>query len=174
MRSMLSACATLMMLASTATAGDVKVEGVHLCCGACVKGVGKALKDVSGVEGVTCDRDEGSVAFAAESADAAKSAINALAAAGFFGKAKHDGEEVAFPKSGAKEGAKADTVSVSNVHLCCGGCVNAVAKAVKKVDGVSDVTCDRAESSVKVTGSDVSVEAVVEALNGAGFNAKVK
>ncbi|MFG0333262.1 MAG: cation transporter [Maioricimonas sp. JB049] len=174
MRSVLSVCAALTMLAATASAGDVKVEGVHLCCGACVKDVGKALKDVSGVAGVTCDRDEGTVSFNARSADAAKSAIDALAEAGFFGKAKHDGKEVAFPKSGAKDGAKADTVSVSSVHLCCGGCVSAVTKAVKKVDGVSDVSCDRSESSVKVTGSDVSVEAVVKALNAAGFNAKIK
>lgn len=174
MRTMLAMCAALMMLASTAGAGDVKVEGVHLCCGACVKGIGKALKGVDGVTGVQCDRKAGSVTFTAGSADAARSAIVALADGGFFGKATLDGKALAFPKSGARPGAKADTISISHVHLCCGGCISAAAKAVRAVDGVADVDCDRAGSSVKVTGSGISVEAVVKALNGAGFNAKVE
>lgn len=174
MRTILGVCAALTMLAATANAGDVKVEGVHLCCGACVKGVGKALKGVDGLAGIQCDRKAGSIVFSAESGDAAKSAIAALADGGFFGTATLDGKGVAFPKSGAKAGAKADSISISHVHLCCGGCISAAAKAVRGVEGVADVDCDRAGSSVKVTGSDVSVEAVVKALNGAGFNAKVE
>ena len=42
------------------------------------------------------------------------------------------------------------------------------------VGGVGNVVADREASSVEVTGDNVSVEAVVKALNDAGFHATVK
>ena len=63
---------------------------------------------------------------------------------------------------------------MSNVHLCCAACVKAANAAVKAVAGVSDVKCDRDASSVTVTGNDVSVSAVVKALNDEGFHATIK
>ena len=35
----------------------MKVEGVHLCCGKCVKAVNTALKTVDGVSGNTAEKD---------------------------------------------------------------------------------------------------------------------
>lgn len=159
---------------SVAFAGKVEVKGVHLCCGACVTGVDKALKGVEGVSGVNSDRESKTVTFSAADDKAAQAGINALADAGFHGTATHEGEAVAFPESGAKEGAKASEVMIEDVHLCCPACVKEVDAVVSKVEGVSDVVSDRENSTVKVTGENVSVEAVVKALNGAGFHATVK
>ena len=156
----------------TALAGEVTVKGVHLCCGQCVKIAGKALKSVDGVSGAACDRKEKTVTFQASNAKAAESGIKALVKAGFHGKAKHDGKKVALPPSGAKKGDKADTVTLSGVHLCCGNCVKAVGKALTNIG--AKVTCDRKARTVTLTGSGIDVAAAVAALNKAGFHANVK
>ncbi len=161
-------------LVATASAGKVEIKGVHLCCGQCLKGVDTALKDVAGVSAVKSDGKAGTVTFDAADDKAAEAGIKALADGGFHGAAKHGDKELAFPASGAKKGAKANSVTVGRVHLCCPACVKAVDKAVKAVDGVSDVQADRGASSVTVNGTNVSVEAVVKALNDAGFHATVK
>ena len=155
-------------------AGDVEVKGVHLCCGSCVKGVDKALKDVTGVSNVKCDRESKTVKFSADDDKAATAGVEALAKAGFHGSATHGDAKVDFPESGAKEGARASRIKVGHVHLCCGACVRAADEAIKKVDGVNNVTADREASSIEVSGDNVSVEAVVKALNGAGFHATVE
>jgi mercuric ion binding protein len=160
--------------AGSALAGKVEVKGVHLCCGACVTGVSKALDGVTGVSGVASDRESKVVTFTAADDKAAQAGIDALADAGFHGAATHDGNELKFPASGAKDGAKASEINIDDVHLCCAACVKAVDEVVSKVDGVSEVTSDRQASSVKVTGENVSVEAVVKALNDAGFHATIK
>lgn len=159
---------------TVALAGKVEVKGVHLCCGNCVTGVSKALEGVEGVSGVMSDRESKTVTFTAADDKAAQAGIDALAAAGFHGAATHGDKELEFPASGAKEDAKASEINIAHVHLCCAACVKAVDEVVKKVDGVSDVACDREKSSVKVTGSNISVEAVVKALNDAGFHASVE
>jgi len=160
--------------ASAATAGSVEVKGVHLCCPNCVKGVDKALTGISGVSAVKSDREAKTVTFTAADDKAAQAGIDALAKGGFHGTATIDGKEAKFPASGAKADAKADSITVSDVHLCCAACVKAASAAVKAVAGVSDVKCDRDASSVTVTGKDVSVSAVVKALNDDGFHATIK
>src|SRR3954453_23087622 len=62
----------------------VEVKKVHLCCGACVKGVATALKCLDGVSGV-CDRDNGTVTITASDDATAQKAIDALAPAGYHG-----------------------------------------------------------------------------------------
>jgi len=155
-------------------AGEVQVTGVHICCGACVKGVDKALTGVAGVSGVTSDRESKTVRFTAADDKAATAGIEALANAGFHGTAKHGEAALAFPASGAKEGAKAGQVKIGHVHLCCAACVKAADEALKKVEGVANVTADREASSIEVTGENVSVEALVKALNEAGFHATIQ
>ncbi|MBL8851012.1 MAG: heavy-metal-associated domain-containing protein [Planctomycetaceae bacterium] len=157
-----------------ALAGQVEVTGVHLCCGACTTAVAKALSEVEGVSNVTSDRETKTIRYTAADDTAAAVGIEALATAGFHGTAKHDDKAADFPASGAKEGAKASRIKISNVHLCCAACVKAADAAVRKVDGVSNVTADRDASSLEITGDNVSVESVVAALNGAGFHATVE
>jgi copper chaperone CopZ len=139
-----------------------------------VKGVDKALAGVTGVSNVKSDREAKTVSFTAADDKAATAGIEALAKAGFHGTAKHGDADLKFPASGAKEGSKASQIKVGHVHLCCGACVRAADEAVKKVDGVNDVTADREASSIEVSGESVSVEAVVKALNDAGFHATVE
>jgi len=163
----------LLFLVSTTQAADVKVKGAHLCCGQCVKAVGKALGNVKGVSGAKCDRNAKTITFDAANPKAAKAGINALAKAGFFGKATVGGKKASFPPSGAKKGQKADKVVLQSVHLCCGGCIKAVGKATKNVKGADSVKCDRKKSTVTLTGEGISVEQAVAALNKAGFYARV-
>jgi copper chaperone CopZ len=169
-----AAFALLFAAAGATFAGDVEIKGVHLCCGACVRAVGATLADVDGVSGAACDREEKTVSFTATDEESAQAAIDALAEAGFHGAATHGDDELEFPESGAEVDAKSDSITVSNVHLCCPTCVRAVAAAVNEVEGVNEASCDRENGTCSVSGSDISVEALVAALNEAGFNATIK
>ena len=165
-----SAACGLVVLAGAAAA-DTKVElkGVHLCCGACVKGVATALK---GVEGVTpkCDQKAKTVTLTATDAAAAAKGLDALAAAGYFGET---GDPALVLKPGSAPKGKVKTVTLTGIHNCCGGCNTAIKTAVKSVDGVKAETTKARATTFDVTG-DFEPGAVIKALNAAGFNAKVK
>lgn len=162
----------VLSLASAAQAGQVSVTGVHICCGNCVRAANDALKGVEGVSDVAVNQPAKSVTFTAASDAAAEAGVKALADAGFGGAAKHGDKDVAFPASGAQAGAKADSVTLTGVHLCCGGCVNAATRAVKDVAGVTDAKGDQRARTITITGNSVEVAKAVEALNKAGFFAK--
>jgi copper chaperone CopZ len=172
---LLSVVAAVVMLnAAAARAGEVKIEGVHICCGQCVRGAQSALKDVDGVSDAKADKDSASVTFTAADDKAAASAIEALAKAGFRGTAKHGDKTLDFPASNAEKGAKADTITIAGVHLCCAACYTAAEKALKDVDGVTAVNSDKKAKTLEVTGKGVDVNAAIEALFKAGFQASVK
>jgi copper chaperone CopZ len=171
---LVAGAALLYASAGVVAAGDVEVSGVHLCCPACVRAVAGALGDVDGVSNAACDREAKKVTFTAANEEAAQAGVDALAEAGFHGSAKHGDDELEFPESGAKEDAKANEITVTGVHLCCPACVRAVGAAVNDVDGVSDASCDREKKTCTVSGENISVEALVAALNKAGFHANVE
>ena len=155
-----------------AALGETKVEvkDVHLCCGACVKGVDKALKGVDGVKGV-CDRDAGTVTITATDDAAAQKAIEALAAAGFHGSLET--KDVHFPRdSGVTEG-KVTSLTLTGVHNCCRSCSKAIKDAVKDVKGVTGDTAKPKSDTFEVTG-DYEARDLVRALHKAGFHVKVK
>jgi periplasmic mercuric ion binding protein len=148
----------------------VEVKSVHLCCGACVKGVSNALKDLDGVKGV-CDRDAGTVTITATDDAAAQKAIEALAAAGFHGSLET--KAVHFPRdSGVTEG-KVTSLTLTNVHNCCRSCTKAIKDAVKEVKGVTGDTAKPKSETFEVTG-DYEARDLVRALHKAGFHVKVK
>ena len=148
----------------------VGVKGVHLCCPACVKGVGKALKDVDGVKG-TCDQKAGTVTITATDDAAAQKAIEALSAAGFHGSL--DTKAVHFPRdSGVSEG-KVTSLTLTGVHNCCRSCCKAIKDAVKEVKGVTGDTAKPKSDTFEVTG-DYEARDLVRALHKAGFHFKVK
>jgi copper chaperone CopZ len=171
---LLALSVALFAVPALATAGDVQIKGVHLCCGACVTGATAALKPVEGLSAVAIDRDSKSIGFTATDDKAADAGIKALADAGFFGTATHGGKALAFPASGAKDGAAADTVTLTGVHLCCGACVTGAQRAVQGVKGVTTIDIDLKERTVKLVGKEIKETDAVAALAAAGFYGKVK
>src|SRR6516162_8482685 len=63
----------------------VELTGVHLCCGNCVKAVGKIVQGVDGAE-AKCDQKKKTVTITAPDVKTAQKALDALAKAGFHGK----------------------------------------------------------------------------------------
>lgn len=165
----LSAAALLVAVGSARAETKVTVSNVHLCCGACVTAVGKALK---GIEGVTpaCDREAKTVTITATNDEAAQKAIDALQAAGFYGKL--DSDKVKFAAVKAPKG-NVKRLEVTGVHNCCGACNTAITKALGGVDGVASNTAKPKQSSFVVEG-DFSAEAVIAALLDKGFAVQVK
>ncbi len=168
------AAAVALLNFATARAGEVKIEGVHICCGQCVNIAQSTLKAVEGVSDSKADKDSGSITLTAADEKAAVAAIQALAKAGFRGAAKHGDKALEFPGSNAEKGAKADTITIAGVHLCCPACYTAAEKALKSVDGVTAVNSDKKIKTLEVTGKGVDVNATLEALFKAGFQASVK
>ena len=156
---------TLSALAETST----KISDVHLCCQSCVKGVEKAVANVTDVP-ATVDKDAGTVTLAGPDKAAVQKAADALVAAGYFGKSSDTGIKMA-KHTGAK-GKQVQTLKLEGVHLCCGKCVSAVDKAVKSVPGVKEQTAKKNAESFEVTG-DFNDREVLEALQKAGLTGKV-
>ena len=164
--------ATMMIVVPTLHAGDVTVKGVHLCCGACVRDANAALSKVKGISNTNIDRNSKQIRFSAEDDKAASAAIKALANAGYGGSASSGDKPIPFPKPVEKDG-KADSIKISGVHLCCGGCVKGAQKAVKGVKGVTQIDVDAKAKTVVLTGSQMSYEAVAKALLQGGFYGKI-
>lgn len=165
--------------AQAGEAGKVSVKGVHICCGMCVKAIGGVLGKVDGVSDAKCDKDSRTVTFNSTDEKSAKAGLRAILNAGFFGRAKLDGKNLtAYSGKNKKKnknknknaGKKSNEITLYRVHLCCGGCVKIVGAALKGIDGVADVKCDREAKTVKLTGEDISNRAVTQALRKAGFN----
>jgi copper chaperone CopZ len=148
----------------------VEVKGVHLCCGACVKGVAKALKGVEGAS-AACDQEGKTVTIKANDEATAQKALDALSGAGYFGTIDAKGLMIK-PVSGLPSG-KVKGINLTNSHNCCRACGTAIQKAVKSVPGVSGETVQPKKADFEVTG-DFDAAALVKALNDAGFQVQVK
>lgn len=70
--------------------------------------------------------------------------------------------------------AAAETkVTVSGVHLCCGGCVIGAEEAVEGLEGVK-IECSMKDKSIVITGKDDgAAQKAVDALADSGFYGKV-
>jgi len=68
--------------------------------------------------------------------------------------------------------AMAETkVELKQVHMCCPGCAKEVANVLKKVEGISDVSCDQKTNTAKFTATDVkTAQRALDALAEAGFH----
>ncbi len=155
-------------------ADEVKIEGVHMCCDQCVNIAQSKLKGIDGVSNGKADKDSGTITLTVADDKAAVAAIDALAKAGFRGAAKQGDKVLEFPASNAEKGAKADVIAIAGVHLCCPACYRAAEKALKGVDGVTAVNSDKKTKTLEVTGKGVDVNAAIQALFDAGFQASVK
>ena len=165
------------ILALIATAGlaliaraesTVKISNVHLCCKSCVTGVEKAVAKAKGVTAAV-DKDAGTVTLTAADKTAVQGGVDALVAAGYYGKS--DSSDVSLKDtSGAKDG-KVSTLTVNDVHLCCGKCVTTVTKAIEKVKGVTGNNAEKNAKSFEVKG-DFNPKEVFAALQAAGLTGK--
>jgi len=155
-----------------ATRNEIKVEltGVHLCCQGCVNAVDAALMSAEGVNS-SCAMENGSVTLTASDAIAAQKALDALAAAGFYGSA--DNNQLAMKAVSDIPSGKVKSLKVSGIHNCCGPCCAAIRAAITAVDGVTDDTAKPRATSFEVTGDFFAAD-LVRALNSAGFSAQVK
>jgi copper chaperone CopZ len=151
-------------------AGEVVVTGVHICCPLCVDGLNEAFKETAGVSEVKVEKDAKKVTFTAADADAARAGVQALARAGYAGKAVHGGEELPFPGSRRRD-AKANEVTIRGLHNCCGGCAKTIEAALKGVAGVEKVSLDNRVATV--TGKEVSQKALIDALHAVGLHGNI-
>src|SRR5205823_11587497 len=121
--------------------------------------------------GVTAqsDKEAGAVTITAPDKVAAKMAIKALVAAGYFGTST-DPDLKPKDKSGAKD-QKVQTLKVTGVHLCCNKCVTSVNDALAKVPGVTGNTAAKGAESFEING-DFNAREACTALNNAGLSGK--
>lgn len=163
---------TALLVVGAAAMAETKVEvkDVHLCCGACVKGVAAALK---GMEGVThsCDRDDGTVTITAADDATAQKSLDALADAGYHGAI--DSKTLTIKSETNVPQGKVKSLNLNNTHNCCKSCTVAIQKAARTVAGVSGDTVKPKTAAFEVTG-DFEAAALVKALNDAGFHVQVK
>lgn len=169
----LSALIAALVARTQAADTSVKLTDVHLCCNGCVKGVEKAIGTVSGAT-VQADKDAKTVTITAPDQPTAQKAVNALVAAGYFGKSSDSAIKVQ-ARTGAKRAkvdGKVQSLKIAGVHLCCGKCVTSVNDALKTVDGVKANTAAKGAETFEVTGDFVGND-VFKALNKAGLAGKV-
>lgn len=148
---------------------SVKLTDVHLCCQSCVKGVSKA---VSGVSGVTAnsDMDDNTITLTGPDTATVQKAVNALTAAGYYGKSS-DSSITVNSDTGAQD-KKVQSMTVENLHLCCGKCAKAVTQALGSVPGVTGNTATKGAKSFTITG-DFNQKDAMMALQKAGLTGHV-
>jgi len=155
-----------------ATRNEIKVElrGIHLCCQGCVNAANTALMSVEGVHS-RCDMENGTVTLTAKDDAAAQKALDALAAAGFYGIS--DNQSLVMKQVETLPAGKVKSVKVSGIHNCCGPCCDAIKQAINTVRGVTSDTAKPRVTTFAVTG-DFYAGDLVRALNRAGFSALVR
>lgn len=147
---------------------EVTLSGAHLCCGGCKSSVEDA---VEGLDDIELSMSGDNITVKGKSGRDVQKAIDAIAIAGFYGES--DNEDVMIPAGGASDTA-ADSVTVSDVHLCCGKCVRAIDAVVKAVDGAESHTAENDASSFTISGKGIKPSAILAALRAEGMNGTVK
>ena len=157
-------------LGLTASAADVTLSGVHICCGSCVKGINAAVAGVTGLT-ATADEDAGTVALNAPDTATLQKGVDALTTAGFFGTSSDPTIKVN-ADTGAKN-AKVQSITITGLHLCCGKCVKAVNEILAGVPGVTGNTAAKGAKSFDVTGN-FNDKDVFDAFQKAGLTGQEK
>jgi hypothetical protein len=114
--------------------------------------------------------ENGTVVLTAGDDAAAQKALDALAAAGFYGSTENQKLEVK-AVSDVPQG-KVKSLKVSGIHNCCGLCYEAIKEAIVTADGVTGDTAKPRATTFEVI-CDFNAAALVKALNAAGFSAQV-
>jgi copper chaperone CopZ len=148
----------------------LRLRGVHLCCQACAAAVDQAVQTVAGAES-QCDLQNQIVTVTAPDDAAAQQALDAIAAAGLYGRS--DSEQFEIRPVGRIPTGKVHRLRVSGIHNCCDLCCDAIREAIATVPGVTGDTATAGATSFEVTG-DFTAGALVRAINSAGFSARVQ
>jgi copper chaperone CopZ len=168
--------AALVASLSFASAAEttVTLSGVHNCCNGCAKGITEAAGKVKDVEVKAAGRN---VMLTGKSKSALKKAVEAILDAGYFGTV--GGSDAEKSPGGSASTALAPkpkmtkSATVSGLHLCCQKCADAVNTAAKSVAGVTETDAVSKAKSFNVKG-DFDQNALAVALQGAGFNGKIR
>ena len=163
--------AIVVLMTAVVARAEVKVEltDMHICCGACVKGIEKAVGDVASAK-VAVNKDNEACTITAPDAATAKKVVAALATAGFHAECK-DKAYVMADDSGAPTG-NVKKLTVTGAHNCCGSCAKAILAAVGEVKGAKAPELKGKQTSFVVEG-DFSAAKLIEELNEHGFHVKV-
>ena len=151
------------------TTTTVTLSGVHICCNTCVTGVRTATTPVTGLTAVA-SQSGSTIALTAASKETIQKGVDALTAAGYFGKSSDAAIKVN-AETNAKDG-KVKTLDVEGVHLCCNSCVTAVKALLTKVDGIKGDNVTSKATSITLTG-DFEPKAFFTELQKAGLTGKV-
>ena len=74
----------------------------------------------------------------------------------------------------AKEGATADRITFTGVHLCCGDCVKGAKEALENVKNVKSIDMDQKTKTVTLTGEGIDIVEAAKAFNEGGFHGNLK
>jgi mercuric ion binding protein len=172
MRQLFVAAVVVLALGAVQARAEERVDfkGPHICCKQCVKVVAGILKDVDGITDAKCDIKEKTVSFTAKDKKAAEAAVAALYKGGFAGEGNFGDDKVG-GKVAKKTDGKVDTVTVKDVHACCGQCN----KAIKALfpDAKVAIEGPGPQKDVTIAGTGLNVGEVIDALRKGGFNGKV-
>lgn len=169
---LLAALAALTAGQAEPTAAKVEIKNVHLCCKHTVDRTHAGLTAVPGLTDVKCDLETKTVTFLARDEKAAQAGIRFLTEEGFCVQATMDGKALASKVVMPAAGAKADLVTVRDVHVCCKPCQNAITDLFR--DAKVSFAKQGVRRDVLVSGKDLDKAQVLETLNKAGFTGKVK
>ena len=170
MKIIITTIALALTLSARAADVTVTLTDVHLCCQSCVKGVAKAVAEVTGLT-AKADQDAETVILTGSDAATVQKGADALVAAGYFGKSS-DAKIKVNAATGAKN-QKVQSMKIEGLHLCCGKCVKAVSEALATVPGVTNNTAAKDAKTFEVTG-DFNDKAVFDALQKAGLTGQEK
>jgi copper chaperone CopZ len=148
----------------------LEIKNVNLGGRRCGSAVSQAVKSLDGVR-VVCDRKNKTVSLTAPDDATAQKALDAIAAAGFYGDTGNQKLKIK-DDSGVKKG-KVKKLTLTGIHNCCPICSRNIQESIKKVEGVTGNTVQPGKNTFDVTGEFDAVD-LVKALNAAGFHVKVK
>jgi copper chaperone CopZ len=169
MKTILASAILALTLAAAHADSSVKLSDVHLCCQSCVKGVDKAVAKVPGVK-ATSDMDDKTVSLTGPDNAALQKAVDALVAAGYYGKSSEAAINVS-GETGAKN-EKVKSLKVEDTHVCCGSCVKAINKALGGVSGVTGNDAKKGDTSFTING-DFNEKDAMDALQKVGLTGHV-
>jgi periplasmic mercuric ion binding protein len=152
----------------------VTVSEMHVCCGACIKAIEKAIAKVPGVEGKveqeSGEEGEGMATLTAANYELVQKAIDEIAKAGFHGDLDSDKVKFAAIKT---EPGNVKKLEIANIHNCCKGCVKSIKEALGEVKGVTSNNVEPKKSSFVIEG-DFDPADVVKELLESGFYPTLK